>query len=79
MLGSLLSIEVKSSETVKQDDFPGAACPCVRDGRLSRGFVIYTGSQVIKGRSPMGDSHIGALWRMERSCLMRMDRFWETR
>ena len=60
--GKLVGIEVKSSETVKQDDFKGLRALASRDGRLSRGFVIYTGSQVIKEDDRLWAIPVSALW-----------------
>ena len=57
----LVGVEVKSSSTVKREDFAGLS-QLAKDRRFFRGYLVYTGSRVLKYPNGLWALPVSALW-----------------
>lgn len=62
--GRLVGVEVKSSSKVTREDFRGLA-ELARDPRFHRGYLVYTGSRVMKWPNGLWALPVTALWKRE--------------
>lgn len=60
----LVGIEVKSSSKVDRNDFKGLA-ELAKDPRFHRGYLVYTGSRVMRWPDGLWALPVTALWRAE--------------
>ena len=60
----LVGVEVKSSSKVTREDFRGLA-ELARDPRFHRGYLVYTGSRVMKWPNGLWALPVTALWKRE--------------
>ncbi|BDR52273.1 hypothetical protein KIM372_01800 [Bombiscardovia nodaiensis] len=59
--GQLVCIEVKSASTVTREDFKGLAA-LARDPRFHRGYLVYTGSTIMRWPGNLWALPVSALW-----------------
>ncbi|MCI1636614.1 MAG: AAA family ATPase [Bifidobacterium crudilactis] len=57
----LVGIEVKSSSTINRDDFKGLA-EMAKDSRFIRGYLVYTGSKIMRWADNLWALPVSALW-----------------
>ncbi|MCI1634775.1 ATP-binding protein [Bifidobacterium sp.] len=57
----LVGVEVKSSSTIKRDDFKGLA-ELAKDSRFLRGYLVYTGSKIMRWADNLWVLPVSALW-----------------
>jgi predicted AAA+ superfamily ATPase len=57
----LVGIEVKSSSTINRDDFKGLA-EMAKDSRFTRGYLVYTGSKIMRWADNLWALPVSALW-----------------
>lgn len=62
--GKLVGVEVKSSSKVDREDFKGLAELSTHEG-FYRGFLVYTGSRILRWRDDLWALPVTALWQPE--------------
>ena len=64
--GNIVGVEVKTSATVKGDDFTGLRLLAEALGpRFRRGLVLYTGSETVPYGTQLFAMPMSAIWRLQ--------------